>query len=165
MLEIKPIEAQDFDEILVLNESNVPHVNSIDHGELKSLGEQSTAFIKVVEEGKLAGLVIALAPGQAYQSMNYRWFSENFERFLYIDRIMVSPDFRRRGVATMIYDELARVCRKADLQRLTCEVNIQPPNPGSLALHDRIGFVQADTQKTDGGNKEVSLLVKEIPAD
>jgi predicted GNAT superfamily acetyltransferase len=106
--------------------------------------------------------VIALAPGQIYQSMNYRWFSENFEQFLYIDRIMVSPDFRRRGVATLIYDELGQVCQQAGLQRLTCEVNIMPPNPGSLALHESIGFIQAGTQKTDGGKKEVSLLVKEV---
>ena len=162
MFEIKLIEEQDFDEILALNESNVPHVNSIDRNELKSLGEQSSAFIKVVEAGRLAGLVIALAPGQAYQSMNYRWFSENFEQFLYIDRIMVSQDFRRRGVATLIYDELGQVCQQAGLQRLTCEVNIMPPNPGSLALHESIGFIQAGTQKTDGGKKEVSLLVKEV---
>ena len=38
MFEIKPIEEQDFDEILALNESNVPHVNSIDRNELKCLG-------------------------------------------------------------------------------------------------------------------------------
>ena len=75
MFEIKPIEEHDYDEILALNESNVPHVNSIDRNELKSLGEQSSAFIKVVEAGRLAGLVIALAPGQTYQSINYRWFS------------------------------------------------------------------------------------------
>ncbi len=162
MFEIKPIEEQDFDEILALNEANVPHVNSIDHNELRSLGEQSKAFIKVEEAGKLAGLVIALAPGQAYQSMNYRWFSDKFDQFLYIDRIMVSPDFRRRGVATLIYDELARLCQQVGLERLTCEVNIMPPNPGSLAMHENIGFIQADTQKTDGGNKEVSLLVREV---
>ena len=162
MLEIAQIEASDFEDILILNEASVPHVNSISQSELKRLGEQSTAFIKVVEEGKLAGLVIALAPGEAYQSVNYRWFSGNYDKFLYIDRIMVSEDFRRRGVATLIYDELAKVCRRLELQRLTCEVNIKPPNPGSLVLHERIGFKQADTQETDGGKKEVSLLVKEI---
>jgi predicted GNAT superfamily acetyltransferase len=163
MLEIVQIQESDFEDILALNEASVPHVNSIDHAELKSLGEQSKAFIKVVEEGVLAGLVIALPPGQHYQSMNYRWFSEKFDQFLYIDRIMVSPDFRRRGVATLIYDELAKICRDANLKRLTCEVNILPPNPGSIAMHHSIGFKQVDTQKTDGGKKEVSLLAKEIP--
>lgn len=162
MLEILPIEETDFDGILALNEASVPHVNSISRAELKILGEQACAFIKVEEAGQLAGLVIALPPGQHYQSLNYRWFSNRFDKFLYIDRIMVNPEFRRRGVASMIYDELARICKRNGLERLTCEVNIVPPNPGSLALHHEIGFRQVDTQQTDGGNKEVSLLAKEI---
>jgi predicted GNAT superfamily acetyltransferase len=28
-----------------------------------------------------------MAPGTAYDSRNYRWFSDRFERFLYLDRV------------------------------------------------------------------------------
>ncbi len=109
----------------------------------------------------LAGYVIALPPGCDYDSVNYRWFSSHYDAFLYIDRIMVEPTFRQQGVAQFLYRSLKQIAITNRLARLTCEVNIQPPNPASLALHKKIGFVEAATQETEGGSKEVSLLVLE----
>lgn len=45
---------------------------------------------------------------------------------------------------------------------VTCEVNIRPPNPESLAFHDRQGFVEVGTQETEDGRKTVSLRAKSL---
>ena len=45
---------------------------------------------------------------------------------------------------------------------LTCEVNLKPPNDGSILFHEKYGFEQVGTQETDGGEKEVSLMVYQI---
>jgi Predicted acetyltransferase, GNAT superfamily len=45
---------------------------------------------------------------------------------------------------------------------VTCEVNLEPPNPGSLAFHHREGFRDLDTQATKGGAVVVQLMAKEI---
>ena len=45
---------------------------------------------------------------------------------------------------------------------MTCEVNLRPPNPGSMAFHRAMGFDEVGTQNTEGGSKTVSLLVKRL---
>jgi predicted GNAT superfamily acetyltransferase len=161
-LEIKVAGPADFPELLALNEACVPHVNSIGEPEIAMFSKQAHRFSKVVEDGALAGFVIALTRGVAYESENYQWFCREIDEFLYIDRIMVHSDFRRRGVASLLYQYLEQVALDDKLQRLCCEVNLVPPNPDSLQLHFGLGFVQQATQKTGGGAKEVSLLVKEL---
>ena len=162
--EIEPPVEADYGELLALNESCVPHVNSIGMDEIAFFHKSAHKFIKIVENGKLAGFVIALTPGISYQSLNYQWFCRELPGFLYIDRILVHPDFRRRGVATYIYDYLERTAIEDTIDCLCCEVNLIPANPESLALHGRLGFIQKATQQTEGGAKEVSLLVKALPS-
>ncbi|MCB1645781.1 MAG: GNAT family N-acetyltransferase [Pseudomonadales bacterium] len=164
MICARDIVAADFPRLLTLNESCVPHVNSIGMTEMAAFQREATVMRLWEEAGELAGFVIALTAGAAYKSLNYQWFSEHMDSFLYIDRIMVHENFRRRGVATLIYTELAQMARQQGLTCLTCEVNLQPPNPDSMALHTGLGFRETATQKTEGGTKEVSLLVKMLGA-
>jgi predicted GNAT superfamily acetyltransferase len=42
---------------------------------------------------------------------------------------------------------------------LCCEVNVEPPNPGSLRFHERIGFAEVG-QFAPKPDYVVSLLVK-----
>ncbi len=49
--------------------------------------------------------------------------------------------------------------RARDLERVTCEVNLVPPNPGSLAFHHRLGFERMGELQHIPGEKEVAMLV------
>jgi hypothetical protein len=160
MLKIEPVSSADFLELLALNEHSVPHVNTIDEAQMARFLSQATAFFQMRDDNKLAGFVIALEVGADYDSPNYKWFSEHVDNFLYIDRIMVHPNFRRRGVARLMYAELTWRAQQAGCTKLCCEVNLQPPNPDSMALHQQLGFEQVGTQRTTQGTKEVALLVK-----
>ena len=84
---------QDYPTILELNEAAVPHVNSIDTAELADLDQQSFFFGVARIDNDIAGFLLALEQGKTYRSLNYRWFSEQYDAFVYIDRIIVSPDF------------------------------------------------------------------------
>jgi predicted GNAT superfamily acetyltransferase len=164
MLTIAQVSTADFPDLLALNAHSVPHVNDIDGAQMARFLDQAVAFFKVTDDRQLAGFVIALGVGADYDSPNYTWFSEHSKKFLYIDRIMVHPDFRRRGIARLIYADLIVRAQQAGCARLCCEVNLQPPNPDSLALHQQLGFTQVGTQQTTQGTKEVALLVKELDA-
>lgn len=163
-MRVLAVDAADFEVLLSLNEAEVPHVNAIDAAQMQRFVDQASAFFKVVDGEQVAGFVISLTAGEDYASPNYRWFEKSLKDFLYIDRIIVNPAFRRQGVARLIYAELAARARRQGLQRLCCEVNLSPPNPDSVALHRHLGFVQQSTQVTGSGagRKEVSLLVKEL---
>ena len=47
---------------------------------------------------------------------------------------------------------------------MTCEVNIEPPNPASLAFHARMGFDRVGEQSTKGGEVVVALLAAPVSA-
>jgi hypothetical protein len=115
-------------------------------------------------DGELAGFLMALQPGQAYQSENYRWFSEHYEKFVYVDRIAVSPNYKGRGIGRALYADVQSFATKAAAPILTCEVNLIPANPDSMAFHMKLGFAEVGQQNTEGGSKRVSLLVKTLLA-
>jgi uncharacterized protein len=101
----------------------------------------STAFHSAsVGVGK-DGLLIAFDQDAAYQSPNFLWFKARYDTFVYVDRIIVAAHARGRGLARTFYEDLFDRARKAGHQRIVCEVNLDPPNPGSLNFHAALGFV------------------------
>lgn len=108
--------------------------------------------------GDLAGFALAMNPGADYDSENYVFFEGRFDNHLYIDRIVVADSARGLGVGSMLYQHLFDFAKTQGRSAVTCEVNLEPPNPGSLRFHRRFGFEDVDTQATKGGNVVVQLL-------
>lgn len=159
-MQVLKITDADFAEVLNLNEASVPHVSIIDREQLQWFADNA-AFVSVVRiDQRLAGFLIGLRPGTEYASPNYRWFCDHYEDCAYVDRVAVSDWARRQGIAESLYNEFARAQSGAPV--MTCEVNIQPPNEGSMLFHHRLGFRQVGTLKSDGGKKEVALLEKKL---
>jgi predicted GNAT superfamily acetyltransferase len=108
------------------------------------------------------GFLLALDQDAAYDNQNFHWFRARFERFVYIDRIIVAQDSRGQGLARLMYDDLFAAVQAAGDVRVVCEVNIEPPNEGSLAFHRSMGFVALADVAVKGGSKRVRYLVKEL---
>lgn len=160
-MHISDVSDNDLEEVLILNEVSVPHVSQIDSNEMRWFAENAQYFRVARIDHSLAGFLIGLRPGLAYQSPNYRWFVQRYHDFAYIDRVAVAESARRRGVATRLYNDFAAVVGDS-VDVMTCEVNIRPANEPSMKYHRQYGFVQVGTQQTDGGKKEVALLEKKL---
>ncbi len=93
--------------------------------------------------GEADALLLAFDQAAAYDSPNYLWFRARYERFAYVDRVVVDPIHRGRGLARQLYNELFERARADGHTRVCCEVNIDPPNPVSDAFHAALGFVEA----------------------
>lgn len=156
-MKISDVAQSDLDEVWNLNQDSVPHVSSVDLDEMQWFADNAHYFRIARLADVLAGFLIGLRPGLPYSSPNYRWFSENYRDFGYIDRVAVSATARRSGVATRLYRDFA-ASLDADVGVMTCEVNIRPANESSMRYHENFGFVQVGTQETEGGRKEVALL-------
>jgi predicted GNAT superfamily acetyltransferase len=156
-MHISDVSPQDLEDIWILNEDSVPHVSRIDRNEVSWFAKNAHYFRVARIDQALAGFLIGLRPGRPYSSLNYRWFSERYSDFGYVDRVAVAESARRRGVATRLYEDFATTLGSA-VDVMTCEVNIRPANESSMEYHRRLGFVQVGTQQTEGGKKEVALL-------
>lgn len=156
-LHLRPLKPADHAWALDLNNGEVPHVNRLDGESLADLLGMAALAAAAEIDGAPAGLLIALLPGTAYGSANYRWFCARYQQFLYVDRVIADPAVRGRGVGRALYGHAMQFGRgRAPI--LTCEVNEIPPNPASMRFHERLGFRPLGRQQTEGGAKSVVLL-------
>lgn len=161
-----PITRADVPVLLALNNAAVPHVNDLDEAAMGALLDEAALAVTAMDEaGAIAGFVIAFAPGTSYASENYAWFCANMDDFLYVDRIVVDPTRRRGGAARALYEHVFAEAAKRGVGRVTCEVNIRPPNPVSSAFHAALGFASVGELEPYGGAKRVDLLARPIAAD
>lgn len=160
-MRVEDVLREDLDIIGVLNEAEIPHVNSINNDGFIWFMETADYFRVARDGDMIAGFLIGFLPGRSYDSLNYRWFSDNYASFLYVDRIVVSPKARGRGVGRTLYRDFAAFAA-GRAERLTCEVNVRPANEGSLRFHQTFGFIEVGRQETEGGTKEVSLMAMDL---
>jgi hypothetical protein len=104
---------------------------------------------------------MAFADGSDYDSVNYRWFTSRFKRFLYLDRMVVAAPFRRAGVGRAFHAAAEQHAAVSSLAWIVGEIDLDPPNPESLAYHERLGFVEVGRQTLPSG-KVVSMRARSV---
>lgn len=158
---ISPTVSSDLKQIRKMNEMALPAVSSILMEDFQHFLVIADYFRSMFIKDNLIGYLIALRPDRDYHSVNYKYFEENFPSFVYVDRIVISPSYQGLGLGKAFYNDLINFSKNHS-PIITCEVNIFPPNEGSMAFHRGYGFKQVDTQLSEGGKKEVSLMVLEL---
>jgi len=175
---LRPYRATDLDALVAVNDGASPAVPITPRDGLAALVAMSTVAVVVESGGEPAGFVLGMPPDLAYESENYLYFSararELGRSFVYVDRIVLMPALQSRGLGPRLYDavfdEARRVgaaevfdeARRVGAAEVLCEVNVEPPNPGSLAFHTRLGFVEVGRQETHGGENVVALLAAPV---
>lgn len=154
-MEIRAIDDADMPAVLTINEESVWATSPMDTEALQQARGEAAHVLVVDVDEQVAGFAIAYAPGSAYGSINYRWHAEHFDDFLYLDRIVISSAFRRRGIASALYDEMES--RAKEHGRMVCEVNSEPPNIGSLAFHAARGYRELGHLTQLDGHETVML--------
>ena len=162
---LRPVDDPDLAHVLALNEAEVEKLAPMDEARFHELRGLAHRFDVVEVEGVFGGFVITFAPGSAYDSENYRWFSERHEGrgqgFYYLDRFVLRPERRRRGLGSLVYDELEGVA--AAWGRMSLEVNLVPRNDASLSFHDRRSYVEVG--RLGDADHLVSLMEKVLMGD
>ena len=134
------INDQDLKSIYDLNQANVPEVGSLeDASVLSELIRMSSFNLAIKLNNELVGYIICFKEGAKYQSLNYKFFKESIDEFLYVDRVAIKEGFRDQGLGTMIYDSVFLEAQELNVPVL-CEVNTRPANDPSLKFHAKMGF-------------------------
>ena len=157
------IEIADLPLVLEINNANTPGVSELTMAELESdLNNSLHAFAIDNEHVEVCAFCITFAPDAPDAGANHQWFAERYESFVYLDRIAIDSNHQNRGLGALLYQSVEQhMLNSAEHSLLCCEVNLEPPNPGSLRFHKRIGFTEVGRHSPQQGYV-VSLLQKFI---
>jgi predicted GNAT superfamily acetyltransferase len=158
MDELLRISALDQPAILALNNAHARETSWLEASDLGRLLEQAYLALRVGAND--AFLLCFDQSADDYRSPNYLWFRERYTSFAYVDRIIVAEHARGRGLARQLYEALFVKAKGDGHEIVACEVNSDPPNPGSDAFHAAMGFAQVGSAAIYGGKRTVSYLVR-----
>jgi predicted GNAT superfamily acetyltransferase len=163
---IQPINAADVSPgsslsaaLLALNNAHAQELSWLEPDRLQHLVREAFYARRI---GDLDAFLIAFDQDARYDSPNFLWFRERYPRFVYIDRIVTAAQARGRGLAQRLYFELFEQAARAGHERVVCEINLSPPNPGSDAFHAALGFTEVGSAAIHGGAKTVRYLARTL---
>ena len=160
---VRNIVSTDVTRVLEINNANTPGVSELTLSELETdLSNSLHALAIDNEHGEVCAFCITFDPDAPDAGANHRWFADRYESFVYLDRIAIDSNHQNRGLGALLYQSVEQLMLdSAEHSLLCCEVNLEPPNPGSLRFHERIGFTEVGRHSPQQGYV-VSLLQKVI---
>jgi predicted GNAT superfamily acetyltransferase len=160
---VRNIEISDVARVLEINNANTPGVSELTLSELETDIKNCLHALAIDNEhGEVCAFCITFAPDAPDAGVNHQWFADRFESFVYLDRIATDPAYQNLGLGALLYQSVQKqMIASAQHSLLCCEVNLEPPNPGSLRFHHRIGFTEVG-QHSPQQNYLVSMLSKNL---
>ena len=160
---IRNVEEKDKDFVLELNRINVEVLSPMDEEKFDYFVRVSDMFQVAEVDGEPVAFLIALREGVLdYTSENYIWFSKQYEKFLYVDRIVIDEKARGLGIGRLIYEGVFKQAAQNGVDKVTAEIDIIPYNGPSRKFHEAMGFKEVGQQVIRGGEIKVSLEVRQI---
>ena len=158
------IEIADLARVLEINNANTPGVSELTMTELETdIKNCLHALVINNEKGEVCAFCITFDQGAPDAGVNHQWFSERYESFVYLDRIAIDSTHQNHGLGAKLYQAVEqKMLQSAEHSMLCCEVNLEPPNPGSLRFHHRIGFIEVGQSFPEYANYRVSYLSKSL---
>ncbi len=156
---IERVSAENEAAILALNNEHAAELSWLEPERLSFLLGEAFYTRRI---GTLEAFIMTFDQDARYDSPNFLWFRERYQRFVYVDRVVVAAEARGRGHARRLYQDLFDHASRAGQAIVTCEVNAEPPNPASDAFHAALGFAEVGDAVIHGGKKAVRYYLREL---
>ncbi len=149
--------SNDLEKVLQLNEALVHFLSPLTKEKLENLIKQCDFSYVVEMDGLVEAFILVLSENKDYDSVNYQWFLDKYDRFLYIDRVVVSKNCQSQGLGQLMYKEIIKKAKEEKYPFLLAEIDVEPANPKSLNFHEKFGFKEVGRESIHNGKKVVSL--------
>ncbi len=156
-MQSRPLEPGDVNSIWSINEQGLPGTGKVSQEEILALLDLSELSLGVFQKGNLLGFIICLLPRTEYGSLNYAWFNQRYDKFIYVDRVAVSTDFRNNKIGSYLYEKVVEYSVDHNIP-IAAEVSLNPPNPGSMRFHSRFNFEEVGI--LHHRDKSVTMLIR-----
>ena len=165
-IQVRDVREHELDSVLALNNAAGPTILPFDQVRLRHFFETAEYFRVAERDGTLVGFMIGVGSQAGHDSSNFRWFSERYDRFFYIDRIVVASRRRGGGVGRAFYAD-AQSYAELRYPLLACEVFLDTANDPSLPdpallFHGSFGFREVGQQVMPETGLRAAMLMKDM---
>jgi len=158
---LRDVRERDLDAVLALNNNAGPAILPLDAASVRHFFEHADYFRVAVIDGGVAGFLIALREDAPYASSNFRWFCAHYQRFVYVDRVVIGDLYRGHGLGRLFYSDVQSHAEvRAPL--LACEVFLEPRDDVAMLFHGTRGFSEVGQQLMPESGRRVCLLAKPL---
>lgn len=161
VLAIRDVREHDLDAVLALNNAAEGGISPMDGDELRRFFHMADYFRVAEVDGHLAGFLIALRERADHPGHNFLWFKQRYERFVYIDRIVVANAYRRHGLGRVFYSDVQSFAEPR-VPMLACAVFLEPRDDVAVLFHGTYGFHEVGQQVMPDNGRHVGLLGKTL---
>lgn len=154
-----PFSVSLHDSLLALNNA---HAEELSYKTAEQFRDLITASHVTLAEPMGLAMLVAFSEASTYDNPNFAWLKARYQRFIYIDRVVVSEAARGQGLARRLYAELEKHVKEEKRERLVCEINLDPPNAASDRFHEALGFSPVGSQVLPGSGKTVRYWAREM---
>ena len=157
-MQLRPLGEEDIPVIWSINQQGLPGTGEVSSEEISSLLKYASYSVGYFADEELLGFVICMPPETEYGSLNYAWFNEHYQAFVYVDRIAVAQEHRSKSIGTQLYNHVVEFASREKVP-IVAEVSLKPPNPGSMRFHSRFNFEEIGILHHE--NKSVTMLMRQ----
>ena len=158
-MEVRQLVSEDVETAWQINEQGLPGTGQVTQEEMADLLSLCELPLGVFDGDEMLGFVLCLTPRTRYASLNYAWFNQRYQEFLYVDRIAIAVEHRGRGIGSLLYKRVIEHAESLQFP-VTAEVNLTPPNPGSIRFHERHSFTEVGAFHQ--GVKSVTMMFRPL---
>ena len=157
---IKTPESDILRQIYNINQQHAHYLTDLSSdAELSKLINLSEICMYGINNGNVVSFMICFREKSEHSSLNYKYFNERENKFIYVDRIAINRDYIGLGYGSQLYKELYKYAASENLP-ICCEVYTRPKNVVSLNFHYKNGFKSIDSY--DFNNYSVEYLKRPI---
>ena len=158
---IRDVREHELDSVQAMNNAAGIGILPMDAAKVRFFWENADYFRVAEVDGLIAGFLIAVSHDAPHDSSNFLWFRERYERFLYIDRIVIASARRSVGVGRVFYGDVQSFA-EARYPQLAAEVFIENDNHPALIFHGSFGFREVGQHVMAPKNIRACMLLKDL---
>lgn len=158
---IRDVRQSDLNAVLALNNAADGGISPLDGARLRHFYETADYFRVAEVNGHPAGFLVAVREYADCRGANFLWFKQRYDRFVYIDRIVVANTYRRHGLGRVFYSDVQSFAEPR-VPMLACAVFLEPRDDVAVLFHGTYGFNQMGQQVAPDSGRRVGLLGKPL---
>ena len=136
----------------------------MDNKEIRFLYDKAELFDIAYVDDAPSEYMIALREGiKEYDYKSYKWFCENYSKFLYINQIVIHGKYLNQGLGTYLYQKAFEHAKQTSAEIVVAAITAD--NKNSLKFHERIGFKIVGEQLIRKGTTRIIQQVKDLNKD